>query len=229
MLPAGGYQFQLRRAVTDSALREELDKLQEFISSIHKTPSAAEEPQEPDCHGGKFCLEPFTEPKPSNQNLGSPSPTSAAVPPSPPSPHSPPSTHPLHGFTSCGAFLLSQKLRHLELQIRDTMSGEEMRRKSALDASCLLTPPNTPHNVDAAEVVKKGRDKHVKAESETLPWTSEVEDEGHLDSFTCQSTKYDLSYNHFHLKQPLYPQTESFITVLYLSVSAELTTFQSVA
>lgn len=35
MLPDVGYQLQLRRAVTDSALRRELDKLKEFISTLN--------------------------------------------------------------------------------------------------------------------------------------------------------------------------------------------------
>ncbi len=34
VLPDGGYQFQLRREVTYSALREQLDKLKEFISTF---------------------------------------------------------------------------------------------------------------------------------------------------------------------------------------------------
>ncbi|KAI3365407.1 hypothetical protein L3Q82_010491 [Scortum barcoo] len=34
VLPDGGYQFQLRKEVTDSALREQLDKLKEFISTF---------------------------------------------------------------------------------------------------------------------------------------------------------------------------------------------------
>lgn len=35
MLPDVGYQLQLRGAVTDSALRRELDKLKEFISTLN--------------------------------------------------------------------------------------------------------------------------------------------------------------------------------------------------
>uniref|UniRef100_A0A668A6M4 Si:ch211-176g6.2 n=1 Tax=Myripristis murdjan TaxID=586833 RepID=A0A668A6M4_9TELE len=34
VLPGGGYQLQLRRAVTDSALRKQLDRLKEFISTL---------------------------------------------------------------------------------------------------------------------------------------------------------------------------------------------------
>ncbi|XP_078022037.1 uncharacterized protein LOC144461936 isoform X2 [Epinephelus lanceolatus] len=66
----------------------------------------------------------------------SPSTTPGALPPSPPSPPSPSSTEYLDEFSSCGALLLSQKLRNLELQSRES---------SEMDPSCLLTPPNTPH------------------------------------------------------------------------------------
>ncbi|XP_019902278.2 ras-associating and dilute domain-containing protein [Esox lucius] len=44
---------------------------------------------------------------------------------------------------SCGA-LLTQKLKSLELQSRKT-DLSPLTKRSALDPSCLLTPPNTPH------------------------------------------------------------------------------------
>lgn len=107
------------------------------------------------------------------QNDPPPSTTSAALPPSPPSPPSPLSSHYLDQFSSCGALLLSQKLRNLELQTR------EMRR-SALDPSCLLTPPNTPHIIDPGDLVKVEQDKWIQADSETSPRSSGVDahDEG---------------------------------------------------
>lgn len=105
-------------------------------------------------------------------------PTSSALPPSPPSPSSPSSTQYHDEFSSCGALLLSQKLRNLELQTRQ-MDTTEMRR-SALDPSCLLTPPNTPHTTDPVHLVKADKDKWMKADSESLPWSSGVDthDEG---------------------------------------------------
>ncbi|XP_039991396.1 ras-associating and dilute domain-containing protein [Xiphias gladius] len=168
VLPDGGYQFQLRRAVTDSALREQLDKLKEFIPSL---------PEPQSTESGTFL-------QATVQNQPSPSTTSAAFPPSPPSPPSPRSTHYLDEFSSCGAFLLSQKLRNLELQIRETKSTE--MRRSALDPSCLLTPPNTPHIIDPVDLVKAGQDAWIKADSETAPWSSAVDahDEGGL-VFEC--------------------------------------------
>ena len=68
---------------------------------------------------------------------------------------------------------MSQKLRNLELQIRETKSSE--MRRSALDPSCLLTPPNTPHIVDSVDLVKAGQDKWIKADSETVPWSAGVD------------------------------------------------------
>uniref|UniRef100_A0A3B4YKZ9 Ras-associating and dilute domain-containing protein-like n=1 Tax=Seriola lalandi dorsalis TaxID=1841481 RepID=A0A3B4YKZ9_SERLL len=87
-------------------------------------------------------------------------PPPSALPPSPPSPPSPLSTHYLDEFSSCGAVLLSQKLRHLELQIREMTSSEV--RRSALDPPCLLTPPNTPHVVEPGDQVKTDQEKRMK-------------------------------------------------------------------
>ncbi|XP_023259010.1 ras-associating and dilute domain-containing protein-like [Seriola lalandi dorsalis] len=111
-------------------------------------------------------------------------PPPSALPPSPPSPPSPLSTHYLDEFSSCGAVLLSQKLRHLELQIREMTSSEV--RRSALDPPCLLTPPNTPHVVEPGDQVKTDQEKRMKADSETLPCSSDVDDEGGL-VFECLS------------------------------------------
>lgn len=44
VLPDGGYQFQLGRAVTDSALGVELDKLNDFISTLSGSQSNAPVP-----------------------------------------------------------------------------------------------------------------------------------------------------------------------------------------
>uniref|UniRef100_A0A8D2ZP27 Si:ch211-176g6.2 n=1 Tax=Scophthalmus maximus TaxID=52904 RepID=A0A8D2ZP27_SCOMX len=125
VLPGRGYQLQLRRAVTDSALSEQLDKLKGFIPS---------------------------RPKPQSTEV-----------------------------TATGEH---QKLRNLELQIRETKSNGMGR--SALDPSCLLTPPNTPHTIDPVGLVKAGQDKWTKADSETLPWAYGVDapDEGGL-VFEC--------------------------------------------
>ncbi|KAI3365406.1 hypothetical protein L3Q82_010489 [Scortum barcoo] len=128
----------------------------------------------------------------------SPSTTSAALPPSPPSPSSPSSTQYLDEFGSCAALLLSQKLRNLELQTRETEAGET--RRSALDPSCLLTPPNTPHVIEPVELVKAYQDKGLKCDSETLTWSSDADahDEGGL-VFECLAA---LKVDHLKSDRP---------------------------
>ncbi|XP_071329288.1 ras-associating and dilute domain-containing protein [Trachinotus anak] len=164
VLPSGGYQLQVRGAITDAALREQLHRLKEVIPSLAE-PQATE----------------VTAPREQKVTVHPPP---SALPPSPPSPPSPLSTHYLDEFSSCGALLLSQKLRHLELQIRETASSEV--RRSALDPSCLLTPPNTPHIMEPVDLGKAAQDKRMKADRETLPCSSGEDDEGGL-VFECLS------------------------------------------
>lgn len=132
-------------------MREQLDKLKMFIATLSHSHS-----NDVTATGEQLQKDPPH------------STTSAALPPSPPSPPSPLSSHYLDDFSSCGALLLSQKLRNLELQTR------EMKR-SALDPSCLLTPPNTPHVIDPGDLVKAEQDKWMQADSETLPPSSDDE------------------------------------------------------
>uniref|UniRef100_UPI003AAFDD4D ras-associating and dilute domain-containing protein n=1 Tax=Centroberyx gerrardi TaxID=166262 RepID=UPI003AAFDD4D len=185
VLPGGGYQLQLRRAVTDSALRKQLDRLKELISTLSHSHS----------YGDTAIGRPQMDilPKASLESLDS-SPVevvlrqtavqspSAHSPASPPSPPSPSSTHYLDEFSACGALLLSQKLRSLELQTRETEATGP--RRLALDPSCLLTPPNTPHNLELVDLEKEDQDKRMGADSETHPWSSGVDahEEGGLVS-----------------------------------------------
>ncbi|TNN53954.1 Ras-associating and dilute domain-containing protein [Liparis tanakae] len=106
----------------------------------------------------------------------SPCTTSGASPASPSWPPSPTSTRQPDEFASCGVLLLSRKLRDLERQTRE---AGDARRRSALDPSCLLTPPNTPLLINPV-------DKWTKGDGETAPWSSRVNasDEGGL-VFEC--------------------------------------------
>ncbi|KAL3051984.1 hypothetical protein OYC64_002081 [Pagothenia borchgrevinki] len=186
VLPDGGYQFELGGQVTDSAVREQLDKLKEFMSSLSNSKSnqaPATKEQEMDIL-----------PKASLETLDassveaivfdhqSSSTTFGALPPSPPSPPSPSSTQYLDEFISSGAILLSQKLRNLELQ-----TGGSSETRSALETSCLLTPPNTPHIVDRVHLVRSHQERWMNGEGEKL-LTSDVDahDEGGL-VFECLS------------------------------------------
>ncbi|KAM7382141.1 hypothetical protein PAMA_012826 [Pampus argenteus] len=231
VLPDEGYQFKLRTAVTDSALREQLDKLQEFISNLcdsqtNEVPATGNHQVFLFIHivlmlfviqGGTIPMKAKPTkigilPKASLETLDTspaemvlsqatvenhPLPnTSAALPPSPPSPpspSSPSSTQYFDEFSSCGALLLSQKLRNLELETRETDTTE--MRRSAVDPSCLLTPPNTPHTIDPVHLAKVNQNKWMKVDSETLPGSSDVDthDEGGLVFECLAALKVDRS------------------------------------
>ncbi|XP_029953345.1 ras-associating and dilute domain-containing protein-like [Salarias fasciatus] len=197
LLPDGGYQLQLRRPVTDVSLREQLDALREFISNLRdaklNVTAAGENP--PLKNGCTIQMEGKQTGTGSlfNNSLKTVDasldevilsvqthvPSSAPSVASPPSPPSPSLARHLDEVDSCGASILSQKLRKLELQTRDTVSSE--LRRSSLDPSCLLTPPNTPHREGPADLMN--HEKWMKTEEETLPWYSTV-DEGGL-VFEC--------------------------------------------
>ncbi|XP_069012314.1 ras-associating and dilute domain-containing protein [Embiotoca jacksoni] len=201
LLPDGGYQLQLRRPVTDPGLKEQLNKLRDFISTLSDAQlnvTAAGEQQ-----GGTVQMDTETDILPNAtletldtspldetssqttvQNSLSSSPSSVTLPPSPPSPPSLLLTHYLDELSSCAAHILSQKLRNLELQVRETDSSE--LRRSALDPSCLLTPPNTPLMTELGDLVGANQGKWMKAGSESLSWFSaeETHNEGGL-VFEC--------------------------------------------
>uniref|UniRef100_A0A665WX17 Si:ch211-176g6.2 n=1 Tax=Echeneis naucrates TaxID=173247 RepID=A0A665WX17_ECHNA len=166
VLPSGGYQLQVRGTVRDAALREQLSKLQELIPSLPKSQVQICFPFSP--------FASFLQATVCNQT-----PPSAASPPLPRSPASPLSSHYLNEFSSCGAFLLSQKLKHLELQ------ASSNARRSGLDASCLLTPPNTPHIVEHVDSTKD-EGQQLKEEEE------EEEEEDHYDDSTNEVFSLEL-------------------------------------
>ncbi|CAN9508889.1 unnamed protein product [Ophioblennius macclurei] len=186
VLPDGGYQLQLRRPVADVSLGEQLEAMKEVISNLCNAElqvTAAEEKQK---NGrtvqmeGRHTLE-TSDASPhdvilSLQNHVPGSVASAASPLSPPSPSL---TRDLDDLESCGAKILSQKLRSLELQ--SGVSATSDGRRSSLDPSCLLTPPNTPHRDGPVELTD-----HEKWDDESLSWSSavDVQDEGGL-VFEC--------------------------------------------
>ncbi|XP_064806662.1 ras-interacting protein 1-like isoform X2 [Oncorhynchus masou masou] len=170
VLPSSGFSLRLGGEVTDSGLAGQLRRLQKFISNL----SVKESPENfSHMHTQQDYAVPTeakltkmaTLPKASLESLESP-PVEKVLPldslPSPPSQLSTPS--PLHpppfppqqspsppsDLNSCGA-LLTQKLKSLELQFRETDLSPLTQRRSALDPSCLLTPPNTPHSLELVE------------------------------------------------------------------------------
>lgn len=74
-------------------------------------------------------------------------------------------------FSTCDAFLISQKLKNQEMTI------------SPLDPSALLTPPNSPQIVKQADVVKTHPDKWGTDDGVTVPWSSaeDLRDDGNSD------------------------------------------------
>lgn len=106
----------------------------------------------------------------SRSNTSGTSPSSAPPLPSPLSIQEP------EEFTSCDGLLLSKDLINLELQGRETETGQIGR--SAPDPSYLLTPPDTPNIIDHCDLVKAYQDKWLKGDCDTPLWCSSVDDEG---------------------------------------------------
>ncbi|XP_077359166.1 ras-associating and dilute domain-containing protein [Festucalex cinctus] len=175
VLPDEDYQFMAGRAVKDSSLVEHLNKLKVFIFNLSNFKSHGVTDAGPNqsitmkakSRQETMAATPVQLPQTSVQPLPSPSRRSPIQYPD--------------EFSSCGALLLSQKLRNLQLQTRETESVD--MRRSALDPSCLLTPPNTPLIIDPVHVLK---------DQDTHPWSPDggTHDEGGL-MFECLSALKD--------------------------------------
>uniref|UniRef100_A0A1A7X1P1 Rap GTPase interactor n=3 Tax=Iconisemion striatum TaxID=60296 RepID=A0A1A7X1P1_9TELE len=152
VLPDGGYQLQLGRAVTDSALREQLHVLQQLISSFSDAQCA-------DNPGNMFENTNVEVLRPSADDWF----LSPALPPSPSSHH--------QDELSCDTgHVLTQKLIYLDLQTKDTDTSEF--RRAALEPTCLPSVPNTPHLIDPFEL-KRG-------DCEAVPALQAADTEGKL-------------------------------------------------
>ncbi|CAB1338213.1 unnamed protein product, partial [Coregonus sp. 'balchen'] len=191
VLPSSGFSLGLRGEVTDSGLAGQLRRLQEFISNL----SVKESPGNiTHTHTQQDSAVPMeakltkmaTLPKASLEFFDSPPaekvlPLASLSSPSPPSPHSqlsmpsplhPPPSPPLQSpsppsdLNSCGA-LLTQKLKSLELKFRETDLSPLTQRRSALDPSCLLTPPNTPHSLELVDPETEHREDEEEDEEDT--------------------------------------------------------------
>ncbi|XP_046888504.1 ras-associating and dilute domain-containing protein-like [Hypomesus transpacificus] len=145
LLPGRGFILELGRVVGDPALREQLDTLRAFVCSLSGSHTPGETPLQGSVPAPleaklvkmaalpKACLQPLETP-PAEKLLSQVSLQG-----------SPPPGSPGTGLDSCGD-ILTQKLRSLELQSREMQPGGV--RRSGLDPSCLLTPPNTPHSLE---------------------------------------------------------------------------------
>ncbi|XP_028332317.1 ras-associating and dilute domain-containing protein [Gouania willdenowi] len=179
VLPDGGYQLQLRRPVTDVVLRKELDLLKETISTFSEpefkvVTSEIQFPQDSSIHTLTTSTEMDILPEasiqshPTAQNEVVLTPTSihnntTSPPTSADSLQTSILTLHLDEFTSRANNIWSHSLRKLELK-SDEGQG------SSLDASCLLTPPNTPHKEDPDLM----NPEHVgmKTDEKYNPWIS---------------------------------------------------------
>uniref|UniRef100_A0A8C5H7G4 Ras-associating and dilute domain-containing protein-like n=1 Tax=Gouania willdenowi TaxID=441366 RepID=A0A8C5H7G4_GOUWI len=146
VLPDGGYQLQLRRPVTDVVLRKELDLLKETISTFSEPEFKF--PQDSSIHTLTTSTEMDILPEASIQSHPTAQNEVVLTPTS------------IHNNTT-------SPLRKLELK-SDEGQG------SSLDASCLLTPPNTPHKEDPDLM----NPEHVgmKTDEKYNPWISASHD-----------------------------------------------------
>ncbi|XP_056152734.1 ras-associating and dilute domain-containing protein [Lampris incognitus] len=193
VLPGRGYRLELRGAVIDTGLRKQLARLRAFISTLSDSQSngdaAVDQLQGCASPTNARVIKMDVLPKASLESLESldlsavppaavqtslsPSPTSAPSPLS--SSSSSTSTHCPDEFGSRGALLLSQRLKSLELQAEGTETAGQ--RRSALDASCLLTPPNTPQNLEL--INPDGRAEGMRDDGDErpgeVPWSTGVD------------------------------------------------------
>ncbi|KAL0984011.1 hypothetical protein UPYG_G00135880 [Umbra pygmaea] len=167
VLPSSGFSLWIREEVPNSGLDGHLKRLQDFIHNLSVKEfkmNSTHMPQDSALATEAKLTKSPSITKAFMQTLDStpaekvlpqafaPSSSFPSTPPhlstpSPPPPSRPHSSHSaLSDLSSCGD-LLSQKLKSLELQSRKT-DLNPLSQRSALDPSCLLTPPNTPHTLE---------------------------------------------------------------------------------
>uniref|UniRef100_A0A8C1AGH8 Si:ch211-176g6.2 n=1 Tax=Cyprinus carpio carpio TaxID=630221 RepID=A0A8C1AGH8_CYPCA len=132
ILPADGFILQLRRAVSDTQLITQLQRFQRFIRTITDPQSDPHSPEPPQLVSAVPMEAKLTKmerhPK-AHLEVGH---TEMVIP------------HAGAGDLSSCEALLTRKLQNLELQDKDAA-------RPALDPSCLLTPPNTPQNLELTD------------------------------------------------------------------------------
>ncbi|CAL8304692.1 unnamed protein product [Lota lota] len=200
VLPGEGYHLGAGVAVTDRALSQQLGRLQDFISSLSDPPSNRETTsakcQDRVVPAKAKRIRMAVLPRPSLEVLEDPPPLRSLPPrPAPPpvSP-SPPPPPPVHGLLDDpeDLLLLSRKLQILEPgseeeEVRGGGGGSEEERAEGVSrsptavASCLLTAPSTPRNM---ELVITEEQPHTGEEGggARLSAQEEVQEEGSLVS-----------------------------------------------
>ncbi|NP_001272317.2 Ras-associating and dilute domain-containing protein-like [Danio rerio] len=143
ILPSNIFHLELGKPIAEPGLFTPLQRLQEFIQTLS------------DCQ-----TQPDHQPAPdSSSNLTEESTSKSVTIQNHESNHqhhvsrTPPQFRASHNNLSSCEAVLTQKLKSLELQ--NCLSGNAdlvFHKSLALDPSCLLTPPNTPQNLDQAEL-----------------------------------------------------------------------------
>ncbi|KAK6301784.1 hypothetical protein J4Q44_G00278370 [Coregonus suidteri] len=137
VLPSSGFSLGLRGEVTDSGLAGQLRRLQEFISNL----SVKESPGNiTHTHTQQDSAVPMEAKLTKMATLPKAS---------------------LEFFDSPPA---EKKLKSLELKFRETDLSPLTQRRSALDPSCLLTPPNTPHSLELVDPETEHREDEEEDE-----------------------------------------------------------------
>ncbi|XP_061564099.1 ras-associating and dilute domain-containing protein [Cololabis saira] len=173
VLPDDGYRLQLRSPLTESALMEQLHKLKEFISTISDSQLKVAAAKKLQVDAAQTNILQDSSWEAFNRSPEELTFSQAAIPSClSPSTSTPRNLTPRLDELSYGdVHILTQKLMNLELQSRQTETSNSKR--SALEPSCLLTPPNTPHMLDALDLLKADQNKLLK--DEILPQSSALD------------------------------------------------------
>ncbi|XP_016383351.1 ras-associating and dilute domain-containing protein [Sinocyclocheilus rhinocerous] len=129
ILPADGFILQLRRAISETQLITQLHRFQRFSTDPEAAPHSPQPPQLVSAVPMEAKLTKMELHPKAHLEVGH---TEMVIPPAGAS-----------DLGSCEA-LLTKKLQNLELQDKDAA-------RPALDPSCLLTPPNTPQNLELTD------------------------------------------------------------------------------
>lgn len=145
ILPSSIFHLELGNPITEPGLFPPLQNLQEFIQSLPESQTQSDhQPSQGSSSNLNEETEPTTEPITCQDSEATDQHPASITPPQFRESHS--------NLSSCEA-VLTQKLKSLELQ--NSLSGNTdlgYHKSLALDPSCLLTPPNTPQNLDQAEL-----------------------------------------------------------------------------
>nr|XP_020460556.1 ras-associating and dilute domain-containing protein-like isoform X2 [Monopterus albus] len=195
ILPSSTFHLELGKPITEPALFEQLRHLQEFICQLPHSDAQAE----PDVEAPNgMTTDSQSAASPSVRAVQNPdhqvaSDTVTCLSPEADLDSSPSAelaqTRESHGDLSSCEAVLTQKLKNLELQ--NALPGQTdtgYHKSLALDPSCLLTPPNTPQEMELVELegdLREGARQQKKA-SGCSEWKREDVEEDGEEVFTVE-------------------------------------------